>query len=371
MTRARQIAAFAAWGAALLLLCVCAVALDRAVFFGAAVFLLLLSPGTLLLQLPLRHKLVFRFAAADTAEKEQTASGAFTVENRSRFLFTGGVAAGLTARNLLTGEETGSTVFTGASPGQTEKAVFFYTSPHCGVMQLQAKNVRLFDWLRVFSVKTACEAFARTAVLPDTFPVELIGDPESAGSASGDDETQNVSGDDLTDLNGLRGYAPGDPLRAIHWKLSAKTDELLIRVGSLPKEDEILLLWDRSGGAADPAVRDALAECVASVGQALLAVGVKFSLGRMEDDVCHVGAADGEEAFINELNVLLGAPDRDGSRTPRELTESGRYSAALVFAEGKTSSFMLKNGKTTVLCCGPDGDITPDRYETQLCKLTL
>lgn len=370
MTRAGRIAAFLAWGAAIVTSCGCALALDQAAFFGAAALILLLSPGTLFLQLPLRRKLVFRLTAADTAEKGKAAKGGFTVENRSRFLFTGGVSAALALRNLLTGEETVNTVFTGAFPGKTEETGFDYTSPRCGAVLLRAENVRLYDWLGLFSVKAACDASARTAVLPDTFPVELIGDPAGGGAKSGD-EVLSAPGADLTDLFGLRDYVPGDPLRAVHWKLSAKTDDLLIRVGSLPKENEILLLWDRSGDTADPAARDALAECIASIGQALLAGGVRCSLGRMEKNECYVQPAENDYAFLEALNVLLGAPDRTSPVSPRQLSESGRFSAALVFTAAKDASFLLADGKTAVLRCAPDGDITPDHYETQLQRLIL
>lgn len=370
MTRAGRIAAVTGWGAALLVLCTCALALDQAIFFGAAALLVLLSPGTLLLQLPLRRKLSFRLTASGTAEKGRPATGSLTVENRSRFLFSGGISADVTACNLMTGESSEQTIRAGAFPGRTEEAVFSYVSPHCGVVQLQAENVRLFDWLRVFSVRTASDPYARTTVLPDTFPVELITEPSDGGAAGGDD-LQNMPGADMTELFGIRDYVPGDPLRAVHWKLSAKTDGLLIRIGSLPKENEILLLWVRSGPAAEPAVRDALAESMASVGQALLAGGIRFSLGRMEHGACFVEPAYGENAFLRALSVLLGAPDRAEGCTPQELCAGGQFSSALVFTEAPDTSFTLKNGRTAVLRCGQDGDITPEGYASQLQRLII
>ena len=370
MTRAGHIAAVTSWGAALILLCSCALALDQAIFFGAAALLVLLSPGTLLLQLPLRRKLSFKLTASGTAEKGRPASGSLIAENRSRFLFSGGISADVTVRNLMTGEESEQTVRAGVFPGRTEETAFSYVSPTCGVMQLRVKNVKLFDWLRIFSVRAECETYARTTVLPDTFPVELITQPPD-GSAAGGDDLQNMPGTDMTELFGIRDYVPGDSLRAVHWKLSAKTDELLIRIGSLPKENEILLLWDRSDPAADPAVRDALAECMASVGQTLLAGGIRFSLGRMEHGACFVEPAHGEDAFLQALSVLLGAPDRAEGCTPQALCADGRFSSALVFTEAQIASFALEDGKTAVLRCGPDGDITPEGYKTQLQRLIM
>ena len=371
MMRLKRIIPVLLWSAALLFLCVGALMLDNAVFFGAAAILLLLSPGTLLLQLPLRKMLNVKLTAADAAEKGQTQEANLWIENGSRFLFSGGVCAAVSIRNLLTGEETKRFVNAGAFPGRTERKTFCYGAERCGVLLLQAKDIRVYDWLGVFSVKTACKAQAKTTVLPDTFPVELIADPSSGAAESGGEYLQNIPGADMTELFGLREYAPGDPLRAVHWKLSAKTDGLLIRIGSMPQENEILLLWDRSGGAADPAVRDALAECISSVGQALLAGGVRFSVGRMENGECFPEPAYNENAFLNALNVLLGAPDRVEGCPPQVLSDSGRFSSALVFTESSCVSFSLANGSTTVLRCAPDGDITPDGYETQLQRLII
>lgn len=371
MTRLKRTVPILLWGAALLFLCVGALMLDNALLFGAAAILLLLSPGTLLLQLPLRKKLNVKLTAEDAAEKGRTAAADLLIENGSRFLFSGGVRAAVSMKNLLTGEETQHIVHAGAFPGRTAQTAFSYVSERCGVLLLKAKHIRLYDWLGVFSVKTACEAQAKTTVLPDTFPVELITDPSAGVAESGGEYLQNIPGADLTDLFGMRDYAPGDPLRTIHWKLSAKTDELLIRIGSMPKENEILLLWDRSGGAVDPAVRDALAECISSVGQALLAGGVRFSLGRMENGECFVETAYDETAFLNALNVLLGAPDRVEGCPPQLLSADIKFSSALVFTETQHGSFSLDQGSTAVLRCAPDGDITPDGYETQLQRLII
>ena len=42
----------------------------------------------------------------------------------------------------------------------------------------------------------------------------------------------------------LREYAPGDDIRAIHWKLTSKTDDLVIRQASDPSHHTLLLLPD-------------------------------------------------------------------------------------------------------------------------------
>ncbi len=51
-------------------------------------------------------------------------------------------------------------------------------------------------------------------------------------------------GDDPSEVFAIREYQPGDRPRSIHWKQSVKTDSLLVKEMSLPKEDNIMLIFD-------------------------------------------------------------------------------------------------------------------------------
>ena len=48
----------------------------------------------------------------------------------------------------------------------------------------------------------------------------------------------------------LREYRPGDSLHEIHWKLSAKTDKLIVREAEEPNRGLIVLSFDFSGSRA-------------------------------------------------------------------------------------------------------------------------
>jgi hypothetical protein len=51
-------------------------------------------------------------------------------------------------------------------------------------------------------------------------------------------------GDDPSEIFNIRSYMPGDAIDRIHWKLSSKTDKLLVREFGCPVERKILLLVD-------------------------------------------------------------------------------------------------------------------------------
>lgn len=51
-------------------------------------------------------------------------------------------------------------------------------------------------------------------------------------------------GDDGSEVFEVRAYRDGDPLQRVHWKLTAKTGEMLVREFSLPKREVLLLQVD-------------------------------------------------------------------------------------------------------------------------------
>ena len=90
------------------------------------------------------------------------------------------------------------------------------------------------------------DAAAHVTVLPDTFPVSVHVTMPEVQSPESDTSSPDRRGSDLTEPFRLREYAPGDSLRQIHWKLSQKTDSLMVRELGLPVAEEVLLLLDTS-----------------------------------------------------------------------------------------------------------------------------
>ncbi len=53
---------------------------------------------------------------------------------------------------------------------------------------------------------------------------------------------ETVPGDDPGETYDIREYQPGDSIRQIHWKLSGKLDDIMIREKSFPVDDTVLIL---------------------------------------------------------------------------------------------------------------------------------
>ncbi|WP_025157434.1 DUF58 domain-containing protein [Leifsonia aquatica] len=70
-----------------------------------------------------------------------------------------------------------------------------------------------------------------------------------------------------------REYRPGDPLRRVHWRATARHDQLMVRQEEQRSNPEAWLLLDTRGGLAGEAAVEAQMDLVASVGVHLLDEG--------------------------------------------------------------------------------------------------
>ena len=104
-------------------------------------------------------------------------------------------------------------------------------------------------------------------VLPHTFDVEPLalapGDPGS--------ELMARATEDLSAPSDIRSYQPGDAMKKIHWKLSLRKGELMVKKFDEPLLQDVLILMDCSRPPswghpqAEADLRDALLETSASV----------------------------------------------------------------------------------------------------------
>ena len=67
-------------------------------------------------------------------------------------------------------------------------------------------------------------------------------------------------GDDPGETYDIREYRSGDSIRQIHWKLSGKLDDIMIREKSFPVDDTVLILAEPYLKEKAPAVAQTLGE---------------------------------------------------------------------------------------------------------------
>ena len=116
------------------------------------------------------------------------------------------------------------------SAASEEERRWTLETDHCGLLELRVERLWVCDCLGLFVLPVRRPKPASLLVAPrpvDPGPIEL---PEGTGAAVPQSKGRTVFGETYE----LRPYREGDSLRMIHWKMTAKRDELVTRE---PPED--------------------------------------------------------------------------------------------------------------------------------------
>jgi len=114
---------------------------------------------------------------------------------------------------------------------------------HCGALIVQPDRAYVYDYLGLFRLKIRYPSAQIIRVMPQSAEMPL---PHAL--------TRYLSrawrpkhGCGYAEIYEIRPYRPGDQLNLVHWKLSAKTDDLLLREPMDPDQGMIRLTMDLNG----------------------------------------------------------------------------------------------------------------------------
>lgn len=143
---------------------------------------------------------------------------------------------------------------------------------HCGTLKISVKKARILDYMGMSKLPIrltprSCEVCIRPVpIRVDDLPslercAALRWKPKPGGGFSENHE--------------LRLYRPGDNIQQIHWKLSAKTGNLILREPMEPARNRVLLRMDLTG---TPEILDRKFGQLLWIGQHLLENQISFHL---------------------------------------------------------------------------------------------
>jgi len=133
-------------------------------------------------------------------------------------------------------------------PGVTARAAYRLPTEKRGIVRIGSLDVIVTDPFGVASSATTAAPISELTVFPwvdEIVPVpHTTGDDPHAGA-----DHPSALGRSGEDFYALRPYVVGDDLRRVHWKSTARRDELMVRQDELPWQGRVTVLLDvrRSG----------------------------------------------------------------------------------------------------------------------------
>lgn len=133
------------------------------------------------------------------------------------------------------------------APGTATELKLDMDMPHIGVYELGIKQLEVYDLMGLIHKDLKPRERLTALVTPR---IRAIQGPELSQEARTEANTDTrvtvVGGMDYT---GVREYVPGDPMKQIHWKLSAHSRDYLTKLQESSRQQEFSILLDF---AADP-----------------------------------------------------------------------------------------------------------------------
>ena len=302
------------------------------------------------------RRISLRLSSRELAPKRRGVSAELSVKNDSPFPLMQ-LRCRMTLENRLTGEQFTRLVAVSLPPFSSRQVSLSIGSRHCGQILLSTGRVRAADFFGLISFPVAAKGRAITTVLPNTFPLRLLTGFLNLSLEESEEYDHARAGEDASEVHQIREYREGDALRQIHWKLTTKYDNLMIREPGRPIKRSLLLLFDLrrpAGSSPHPACFDAAAEAAVSLSQALLDEGIVHTVAWETGD----GPIERRTVQnIDDLTMSLpGALSGHGERIPGteqagELFLAPEYSRIFAVCVGRPLSPPPGDQRTTVLCC--------------------
>lgn len=230
------------------------------------------------------------------------------------------------------------------APGRIQKLTLPFHAAHVGVSSPGVKSCTVEDLFGLFAVtKQPKAAQSELLVLPLPFQVEqLTFAPGDSGL-----ETMARATEDVTNPSDIRAYMPGDALKKIHWKLSARKRELVVRRFEEPVLPDALVLMDCSPPPswghpeAEADVRDSLLETAASVMNSQMATDHAVRLPLLGEHPVELDKAMGMPMILENLARVDFSETDKFERVLLLETRRMRKVGATVVISARLSSHMV------------------------------
>lgn len=175
-----------------------------------------------------------------------------------------------------------------------------------GSYTAQIMRISVYDPLKIIRISKHTDASMQLVILPRRIPLEDLGFV-SGGTAGGIPEPRH--GGDKEDLSHVREYLTGDIVQLIHWKLTAKLDEMMVKQydSTGDRRSVILLNFGRNDSAAAMIRRsDAVIETAIAVAMSVSRSGVRLIVdtGAASGLTCEISDQACFERFYELMSVL-------------------------------------------------------------------
>lgn len=296
------------------------------------------------------------------AEKDHPVEGILIIRNRG-LLPCPRVSAVVRCRNCFTGENTEYACAVTAGPQSENQVSVRFQSHYCGRLELQIESLCAQDVFGLVNRPVKAGLWRAALILPDIYPASVRFADQVQMDPEGQEYSMKRAGGDPSETFAIREYHPGDSVKNIHWKLTEKMDEVMVRELGLPINHSVLLVFDtliqEDMELPDAGQMDAMAAVAASMEQFFCDEQMPYRIVWYDADKgeTHTQNVEDTSELTDALSHMLsvGFARDDRSALEHYLEECGDLSdahvAVVTACPWPELLAMQEEGRITVLYC--------------------
>lgn len=225
---------------------------------------------------------------------------------RKGFCPCGSVRIVFSLQNRFTGHSAKESVIVRPVKGKSTLTLPVY-APHVGNTEISVTRIWFYDLTGLLCIPRKVKNAVSFCALPqsETAPVRSVLPQEAEDSGDAD---PNLPGHSRPELFGVHEYVPGDPLRDIHWKLSARLDKMMVREYVRPISRDMGLLLLNGGSGISVAAADRLADATFSLSLSLVQADIRHTLCWCENGQAKTVLVQSEEDVFAAARAMLSVP---------------------------------------------------------------
>lgn len=170
------------------------------------------------------------------------------------------------------------------------------TQSFVGATEISTDGIRITDWMGFVRISIPCSVSREFKVFPAG---QTVVETDMTAMASGMNEAEesNKKGYDFSEVVDVREYQPGDKLQNIHWKLSAKKGQLMVKERESMSSSHMLILVE---------LYDDSTHVLNDVLKASYGVAVKLLEQQISFSICYWSTvkADIVHMYIDDMDSL-------------------------------------------------------------------
>lgn len=138
--------------------------------------------------------------------------------------------------NTFTGERGKMRIRFSVDAGKHRERRIPVVMNHCGNVSIKVEKVRIYDYLSIFAWTVGKKFHTQNVIVLPPVKEIYLGEDRWYNDTNEDSDRFSLykKGDDPSEIFDIREYMDGDKIQRIHWKLSSKTNTLMVKEGSLP-----------------------------------------------------------------------------------------------------------------------------------------